>query len=142
MGDSIDESICFICLDRTSTIETAFIRDFLTIPCKCAWASHVFCYEEWAKTTDMICPYCRLKDDYNYFDNDEDVGQEQEQLPPPPNNQEIENIGLVEVMNRNRLNLILMIRCVDISGFIFIIMILYILLTFMNLTIKNNFRDF
>lgn len=117
-----NDNICFICLDKTSDIDTKFIRDFMSIPCNCGWSSHIKCYEEWTKTTDMICPYCRLKYNYNYdeYNIQQPRIQIDERIP--------QNVAIVEIVNRNRLHGIFIIRCVNMFGTIFLILFIYCLI--------------
>lgn len=149
--DTNEEIICFICLDKTVAFNTKFIKEFLNIPCNCGWSSHLECYEEWAKTTDMICPYCRLRDDSDYDDSDDeewDMRLQQrhlaQQQPQPQQQQQFHqlnpvNPAIIEIVNRNRLQMIFMIRCVDVVGGLIGVLILYTIFCVMFFALKKSF---
>jgi hypothetical protein len=154
----ISESICFICLDNTSDDNTTYIKKFMSIPCSCRWASHVNCYEEWIKTTDMICPYCRLYDDYTFENNDADddnnvimepprlrrqqllheiqiQGQHQHQPQHQPQHQ---HMFINQAGNGNRYQIFFILRCIDVVGNGIIIFMVYFILIYYFTTLSKK----
>jgi len=137
------ELTCFICLDNVHSVDTNFIKAFMGLPCKCGWNSHIKCYEEWAKTTETICPYCLLRDDYKY-DDFEDDDEDNENNNIQVNNQlqhqlQPNNIAFLEIVNRNRLNMVFLIHTIDIGGFCALIIFIYCVIVYLHfLLIKKK----
>lgn len=154
----ISESMCFICLENTPDSDTLYIKKFMGIPCSCGWASHIKCYEEWIQITDMICPYCRLYDDYTFDDEDNDigngVGNNEQRLRPLPAQeppqvqhqaqfqlqpQQRPHILMNQDVHRNEYQVFFILRCIDFVGNGILIVLIYFILMYYFMSISKNF---